>query len=446
MAETETLSGTKTAKNIEMQIENNEQTNESNNEPNNEQKNDEKNIDFDEVYSNEDIVFRKKGEPIDVGLYTYVYRIDNINLVDQSFDALFYCTFSWKPTKQEWESYQANPNEYIPTWVPPILIPNGANMNKKLIKGDKNTGYKICRTGLNLNDHPFGRQLGKLPTSDNNGFNLYNAFQFEIECSFNERYELENFPFDCQELKIIVEGSARNDVYVLRPSLIDEYKSMGGLSIKFSNAQEYDVYQPLNEFKTTVYGIDHYPLHVYNIKLKRRWVIYFFKYFIFNFIITAGSLFSFSGLVGDKLDYLITLLLTQVAYQFVLTTTLPNLPYLTLLDIYVSFGFVYIFLIMIFILIFDAIYDIEENPPVIALGVLIGVFVVFHIYIAIRIVWALHYENKKLTLSTTELKEAGYEDEDAVEDFLCGKDNIVLSKDLYGFMQNKNGLSDVRIV
>mmetsp|Transcript_22974 Transcript_22974/g.28213 ORF Transcript_22974/g.28213 Transcript_22974/m.28213 type:complete len:452 (-) Transcript_22974:108-1463(-) len=442
MADSEALSGETTEANVEMQIENNEQNNGSDNEPNNEQKNDEKNIDLDEVYSNEDVIFRKKGEPIDVGLYTYVYRIDNINLVDQSFDALFYCTFSWKPTKKEWELYQNDPLGYVPEWIPSVHIPNGANIVKKVVKGDKNSGYRIARTGLNLQEHPFGRKIGKPKTSDNNGYNLYNCFQYSIECSINERYELENFPFDCQELKIIVEGSARNDVYVLRPSLIDEYKSMGGLSIKFSNAQEYDVYQPLNEFKTTVYGIDHYPLHVYNIKLKRRYWVYLFKYFLFNFIITAGSLFVFSELVQEKLDYLVTLLLTQVAYQFVLTTSLPNLPYLTILDKYVSFGFIYIFLIMVFILSFSAAYDIEEEASKFqyALYILIGIFIIFHIYIAIVIILALKYETKKLDLSTIQLANAGYEDNTEPETFITDEIHTIISESTLNFMKNKNGM------
>mmetsp|Transcript_22973 Transcript_22973/g.28211 ORF Transcript_22973/g.28211 Transcript_22973/m.28211 type:complete len:434 (-) Transcript_22973:108-1409(-) len=395
-----------------------------------------------ELYGNEDIVFRKDGESIDVGIHTYVYRIDNINLVDQSFDALFYCTFSWKPTKKEWELYQNDPLGYVPEWIPSVHIPNGANIVKKVVKGDKNSGYRIARTGLNLQEHPFGRKIGKPKTSDNNGYNLYNCFQYSIECSINERYELENFPFDCQELKIIVEGSARNDVYVLRPSLIDEYKSMGGLSIKFSNAQEYDVYQPLNEFKTTVYGIDHYPLHVYNIKLKRRYWVYLFKYFLFNFIITAGSLFVFSELVQEKLDYLVTLLLTQVAYQFVLTTSLPNLPYLTILDKYVSFGFIYIFLIMVFILSFSAAYDIEEEASKFqyALYILIGIFIIFHIYIAIVIILALKYETKKLDLSTIQLANAGYEDNTEPETFITDEIHTIISESTLNFMKNKNGM------
>ena len=150
MAEAEALSNTTTETNIQMQISNNEQ------------KLDEK--DINEYFNNEDIIFRKDGETIDVGLYTYVYRIDNINLVDQSFDALFYLTLSWKPTKKEWELYQSDPLGYVPLWIPSIHIPNGANIIKKVVKGDKNSGYRIAKTGLNLHEHPFGRKIGKFNT------------------------------------------------------------------------------------------------------------------------------------------------------------------------------------------------------------------------------------------------------------------------------------------
>ena len=53
--------------------------------------------------------------------------------------------------------------------------------------------------------------------------------------------------------------------------------------------------------------------------------------------------------VSSRYDVLITLLLTVIAFQFVVTSYLPNISYLTLLDKYILFCFVFLIINMIII-------------------------------------------------------------------------------------------------
>merc|ERR1712176_1040006 len=60
---------------------------------------------------------------------------------------------------------------------------------------------------------------------------------------------------------------------------------------------------------------------------------------LFLFLLTGASLISFSIPLADngaeRISYLITLLLTAVAYQFAILNDLPKVPYLTLFDRYI---------------------------------------------------------------------------------------------------------------
>ena len=74
---------------------------------------------------------------------------------------------------------------------------------------------------------------------------------------------------------------------------------------------------------------------------------------------TASTLFAFSmdpvDDLTDRFGFVVTLLLTSVALQFVVSTQLPKLPYLTLLDEYVVLSFSFLFMIMLMMAIIPAV-------------------------------------------------------------------------------------------
>merc|ERR1719411_2551380 len=80
----------------------------------------------------------------------------------------------------------------------------------------------------------------------------------------------------------------------------------------------------------------------YKIQVKRRWrgimsrvCLWMFLLGVLSFCIFAHS----HREVGDRLSFGITMVLTIVAFQFVITSSLPQVNYLTLIDKYNLFIF-----------------------------------------------------------------------------------------------------------
>merc|ERR1712190_194522 len=92
---------------------------------------------------------------------------------------------------------------------------------------------------------------------------------------------------------------------------------------------------------------------------------------------------------GGKYGLLLTLLLTNVAFQFVIGTYIPNLPYLTILDCYAIGSVVFIFLVM-------AQIDQDGDEAEIVAIVIGSLFGIKQIVFAIWGWRARKYETKKL--------------------------------------------------
>merc|ERR1712190_462733 len=100
---------------------------------------------------------------------------------------------------------------------------------------------------------------------------------------------------------------------------------------------------------------------------------------------------------GGKYGLLLTLLLTNVAFQFVIGTYIPNLRYLTILDEYAIGSVVFIFLVMAQIFIFVLAEIDQDGDEAEIVAIVIGsLFGVKQIVFAIWGWRARKYETKKL--------------------------------------------------
>merc|ERR1719203_1812491 len=84
--------------------------------------------------------------------------------------------------------------------------------------------------------------------------------------------------------------------------------------------------------------------------MQRNYEVYLWNVVFFMMLISGLSMCSFAvdaEDLGERLAIIITLLLTSVAYQSSVFQTLPNVPYLTLLDKYIVTSFVFMTLVTI---------------------------------------------------------------------------------------------------
>lgn len=132
--------------------------------------------------------------------------------------------------------------------------------------------------------------------------------------------------------------------------------------------------------------------------------------------------------VGDRLSYTTTMLLAIVAFQFVIQSIIPSVPYLTLIDRYNLLVLIFMLLIALESVIVgwhgaytednddDDAYDDIKNADFIAMIVLLilfGLINVIFIYLAIK---ASRFEAQKIGKSREEIdeihKQAGYDQTD----------------------------------
>ena len=78
---------------------------------------------------------------------------------------------------------------------------------------------------------------------------------------------------------------------------------------------------------------------VFSFKAARLWQATFFGIMLLTGIISASTLVVYviePEDVADRFSMLFTILLTMVAFQYVVQSSIPSVPYLTFLDKYVS--------------------------------------------------------------------------------------------------------------
>ena len=209
------------------------------------------------------------------------------------------------------------------------------------------------------------------------------------------------------------------------------------LTTKYSDLTEYDPHKIMVEILETDYGKEwnNYSVMNFRIKLLRKWSIYFWRVGIFMLSISLSSIIVYTMRpddVSSRYDVLITLLLTVIAFQFVVTSYLPNISYLTLLDKYILFCFAFLILNMIIIAILSII-ELEngyyqEIELYSALSVL-SLFVISNTYFALKMSAARTYEIAKADLDCFDMWKNGYINNNQVGGELNAlKDNIRLSK------------------
>ena len=288
----------------------------------------------------------------------------------------------------------------------------------------------------------------------------FNLCHYECEGDFTERFELSNFPLDCQDLSIVLRNLSEIQSVSFVPPLITDYNT-GGIVLAMSQLDTYIVHNPRVEYDVMKYEYDVGEQHfvskfskmTFRIKLERKFKIFGFKIGIFVFVTAISSLIVFTmdgESIPDRYGTLLTLLLTMVAFQFVLESMLPSLPYLTFLDYYIVASFIFLAIMILQTAIFSAMVrwgdqDVAEEFDIICFILLMATFLIYHLYFLIKGCKARNMELSKLEMSgidyrldnSTNVKAGGEPPKDALFD-----KHTVIAKDFFEVI-DKNLYSDV---
>jgi len=165
------------------------------------------------------------------------------------------------------------------------------------------------------------------------------SLRIGVTARFREQFELKNFPFDAQPLNIIISSDNHDDVMTLYGNhneslvrkefmVLNEFNKMS--EIEFCRART-----------MRKYGRG-YPLLYTGVVVHRNYGHYTWNVFLPIFLITIMSVTTFVvplEEVADRCGVILTLLLTSVAFKFVVGQDLPKISYNTYLDVYVLLSF-----------------------------------------------------------------------------------------------------------
>ncbi len=154
--------------------------------------------------------------------------------------------------------------------------------------------------------------------------------EYRVKATFVQQYNFKPFPFDVQNLNIIIEDKSLN---MSKLVFLPDYEESG------LDPQAYVVGWQFKDFmaETVVhkYPGENYSRIVFTISIQREIFPVFMKNFVPITLITLISLLSFAVSIqnySQRISIGITTLFSAVAYHLATLSTLPPLSYLTLFD------------------------------------------------------------------------------------------------------------------
>lgn len=278
--------------------------------------------------------FLKEGDISPMLFNVWVLDINNINITDHSFSAYLEVVIKWKITEKEYMDYLTyTKSNTTPDWRP-IVDPKVQVLNVRSIEHYEPYTWVDGSIYHVMECSDWGLENEKAVICET---------MTHILVTFTESMELEAFPFDIQDLTMDIQVQPRgpggwNDI-----GPVMEDSRMYVFEQAFST-QEYE----LLKTDTSRGGWDR--RYRMNFKVKRNWINYVFRVLFVIALVQLASLAIFcfgEDSAADRFGYLSALLLTAVAFLFIVKEELPQLKSATFLDYYILTSFVFVFGLMV---------------------------------------------------------------------------------------------------
>ena len=167
------------------------------------------------------------------------------------------------------------------------------------------------------------------------------TFQYRVSGTFAEKMELEDFPFDAQDLSFNLSTAIPCECLVLKEAPATENRQTS--AVQYNNFAESNVYwlaghimfeQAISDLSESTSGVRR-PKLMMSMKVQRKPGFHVYNVIVPMVLISGCALCSFAVPkedVADRLSVSLTILLTVVAFKLQIASTIPALSYLTLLD------------------------------------------------------------------------------------------------------------------
>lgn len=322
--------------------------------------------------------------PVEVNLFLCISNLNNISTVNHSFSLQGKLRLEWKATEEEHERFKKDGVNFTPDIVPRWEFRNQVEFNEQFMGYENGSQYDFYKIG-----DEWYMQRGS-----------------EFNVVFAESLELANYPFDTQNLKIVIESRHLCKDYIrFRPMISFPVVAFDQSN---NNVPDWKIHGIVADFEPA--GSDNtFSQVIYSISASRNYnaVLIRLVSFLVGIPIMAFTTFSMSPSddLPDRLAHAMTCLLTEVAFQFVINNTLPEIPYVTWLDEVCIASFLSICFVLVQSSIIPVISDVVEpnetqlrQIDMYCFITLMSAFLLCVLYYTARAFWAVQEEKLKKLL------------------------------------------------
>ncbi len=245
--------------------------------------------------------------------YLYIPYISSVSTKDMTFDLRIDIDLLWNATPADKQSFQMSKSSYTPSYVPNLVFQNSKTVDITQVPLESGSPFSI------QNDKNFVR--------------------LKVVGSFLNHFDVARFPFDVQRLCMNISISFKNAEEV---QFVFEKEGADVLYVLTENNAIADWSIFGCDFESKI-GSDGFSSLNVVIGIRRLSTYVVWKHFFPCVLITFASFLNFYlEAHSDRMSYLVTLMLTLVAFQFAVTDMLPFNPAPTFTDFIfmTSFGFV----------------------------------------------------------------------------------------------------------
>ena len=271
--------------------------------------------------------YKDRKEHITVFVRVSFVGIGDIDAVKQKFQCEFYMNLRWKEPTLLGKTSEDH-IDWDSVWDPGVYIIDAVNF-------DIHERHQELRAAKLHGEPPDVIQY------------------YHIKGTFKEVLKVNDFPFDYQDLSLMLTSNWHADQVTLAK---DPEKDDNIHIWNFTAQQEWDLQRHvIAESKTLLpqegTSSNSYPQYRIRLNVMRRYSFYLYNVAFIMCLITLLTFTSFAvktDAVGDRIQITLTLLLTSVAFKYYAQQFVPTVSYLTFLDKYVMTCMVFQFLVAIY--------------------------------------------------------------------------------------------------
>lgn len=360
--------------------------------------------------------FWTPGETRDVFVSVFIDRISNIDTKLHQLTVSFTLYMKWKPSKQEFKEYSDSVSgkaatPFSPTWFPRFYVENACSVLSHGPHPRERTGgwHVIKNKGLDV----FGHRVS-LPT--------------EMPCLFarcehmsvvlSANYDLDNFPFDVQDIPLVVmSGLPRGEVRMCPNEWNPEVGCVEILTSLSPLENSWQLHAPVVEFGAAVgelHEVNTYSDSVtIRLKISRRSSLFVYRIGLVALLLSAGvfAVFAVAEDLYSRLSDLLLLLLATTVFQSLWASSLPATHAITIAEHYMRFTVLFIFLALgetALVRILDGLKapgKAINDTDLVLRWVLFAVWIVVHVVFGSYCVKASVSERSKITATKQQMQK-----------------------------------------